>query len=320
MLSDNLCKGCFSEKGNQEECPYCNYNDNSDRDSSIFLTSGTLLTDKYIIGNVLGQGGFGITYLAYDLSLRLKLAIKEFFPQGMVTRLSNRYEVTAYSGNLREQYEFGMERFLNEAQTLARFAEHPNIVTVRDFFKANGTAYMVMQYVKGFTLEEYLKREGGRIPFQKALNIMMPIMDALREVHGEGYMHRDISPDNVFIDTKGRVILIDFGAARQDMREKSKSLSVILKPGYAPEEQYRSKGRQGPWTDVYAVAATIYRAITGEIPPESMDRMVDDCVELPSVKGINIDDKQEKVLMKAMSVMGANRYQDIEGFQQAFLA
>ncbi len=147
---------------------------------------------------------------------------------------------------MRRQFEFGLERFLHEVKTLARFADHPNIVTVRDFFRANGSAYMVMNYVEGMTLEEYLGQVGDKLAFLETRNIMMPVLDALKEVHLAGIMHRDISPDNIVIDSSGRVVLIDFGAARQEMQQKSRGLSVIMKAGYAPEEQYRTRGEQGP--------------------------------------------------------------------------
>ncbi len=317
MLSDNLCKGCFSEKGYEEVCPHCNYNDNSKIEASIYLTPGTILSDKYIIGNVLGQGGFGITYIGLDLNLEIKLAIKEFFPQGLVSRLPARSKVISFSKTEENQFTFGLDRFLNEAKTLAQFEHNPNIVTIRDFFRANNTAYMIMSYIEGITFEDYLANQLGKITFDKALDIMMPVMDALKEVHARNIMHRDVSPDNILIDNNGRVVLIDFGAARQEIREKSKSLSVILKAGYAPEEQYRSRGEQGPWTDVYAVAATLYRAITGAIPPESMDRLADDTLVAPSQLGEVITADQEEALLRAMSVKARKRFQTVSEFQNS---
>ena len=274
-----------------------------------------MLVDKYLIGRVLGQGGFGITYLAWDINLDIKIAVKEFFPQGLVSRGPTSKDIVSFSGDVRKQFEFGLEKFLHEARTLARFADHPNIVTVRDFFQANGTAYMVMNYIEGITLEEYLDQAGGKLTFQETRDIMMPVFDALKEAHLAGIMHRDISPDNVFIDKTGRVVLIDFGAARQEMQQKSKSLSVILKAGYAPEEQYRSRGEQGPWSDVYAAAATMYRAITGQVTLESMDRMAEDTLAPPSELGADIELHQEKVLLKALALKGKDRYRTIEEFQ-----
>ena len=316
----DLCPYCMEEKGGREVCPSCGYSEPGSEGPSIFLPPRTVLYDKYLIGRVLGQGGFGITYLAWDINLDIKIAVKEFFPQGLVSRGPTSKDVVSFSGDVRKQFEFGLERFLHEARTLARFADHPNIVTVRDFFRANGTAYMVMNYIEGMTLEAYLEKEGGKISFKETREIMMPVIDALKEVHKAGIMHRDISPDNIFIDCAGRVILIDFGAARQEMQQKSRGLSVVLKAGYAPEEQYRTRGEQGPWTDVYAAAATMYRAITGQVPMESMDRLAEDLLDLPSELDADIETHQEKLLLKAMALRAAERYKTMEEFQRELIS
>lgn len=320
MNSMNLCYGCMQEMKNQETiCPSCGYNNEAEIESPFFLKPGTLLEKKYLVGRVLGQGGFGITYLAYDTNLNIKLAIKEYFPQDLASRAFGQTQVSAYTGNLGSQYEYGLEKFLQEARTLAQFEEHPNIVSVRDFFKANGTAYFVMSYVEGITLKEYLANSGGKLPVDKARSIMLPVMDALKEVHTVNVLHRDVSPDNIFINLKGQVILIDFGAARQAIGEKGHSLSIILKPGYAPEEQYRSKGVQGAWTDIYAVAATYYHLLVGQQPPESLERMVHDDIALPSKTGVEISENEENALMKALAVKASDRYQSIVDFQAGLL-
>ncbi len=315
----NPCYGCFADKGDQNPCPYCGYAPDNSPGTGLYLSPGTLLFGKYLVGRVLGQGGFGITYLGWDTNLDIRIAIKEFFPQGLVSRLPGENSVISYTGEIKEQFSFGVESFLRESKTLARFEHHPNIVNVRDFFKENNTAYMVMSFVEGITLLEYLKRSGGKIPVEQAVQIILPVTDALKEVHKAGIMHRDISPDNIFIDRGGRIVLIDFGAARQEMREKSKSLSVILKAGYAPEEQYRSKGKQGPWTDIYAIGATLYRTITGETPSEAMDRLAEDDLKLPSELGVEIDPGLEQVLIKALAVNAVERFQTVEEFQTELL-
>jgi serine/threonine protein kinase len=320
MDYSKLCFGCMEEKVVAQTCPRCGYDQTSGPASSHHLAPGTTLHDKYLIGKVLGQGGFGITYLAWDSILDLKLAIKEFFPMGLVARSSGNAQVETYVGDQGEQFSFGLDRFLGEAKTLARFSEHPNIVTVRDFFKENNTAYMVMNYLEGVTLQNYFADKGGIIPVEQALEIFMPVLDALKEVHNVGILHRDISPDNIFINQGGRVILIDFGAARQAMGDKSKSLSVIMKAGYSPPEQYQSRGKQGPWTDIYAVAATMYRAITGQTPSEAIDRMAEDDLLSPSKLGIAIEPKQEKILLKALAVKAGERFQAVEEFQRELIA
>jgi len=320
MDYNNLCPGCFNDNSGQNPCPYCGYAPDNSPGAGLYLIPGTLLSGKYLVGRVLGQGGFGITYLGWDTNLDIRIAIKEFFPQGLVSRVPGENSVISYTGEVREQFTFGVESFLREAKTLARFEHHPNIVTVRDFFKENNTAYMVMSFIEGVTLLEHLKNSGGKIPVEQAVQIIMAVLDALKEVHRAAIMHRDISPDNIFIDREGRVVIIDFGAARQEMREKSKSLSVILKAGYAPEEQYRSKGKQGPWTDIYAVAATMYRAITGKTPLEAIDRMAQDDLQTPSQLGVKIDKPLEKTLLKALAVKTEDRYQMVKEFQEALVA
>ncbi len=313
-----LCPNCFEPTGAADPCPACGYTSKAFV-SQLYLKPGTVLFGKYMVGQVLGQGGFGITYLGWDMNLDVKLAIKEFFPQGYVTREPGENCIVSFAGTAADEYTYGIERFLEEAKTLARFEDHPNIVSVRDFFRENNTAYMIMSFVEGITFERYLENQGGQIPFDRAVEILMPVMDALREVHEVGFMHRDISPDNIVMSKKGRVVLIDFGAAREEMRGKNKSLSVILKKGYAPEEQYRSRGKQGPWTDVYAVGATLYRAITGKIPPEAMDRLDEDDLVKPSEYGIEVDPVKEAVLLKAVAIKAKDRYRTMEEFQAELL-
>jgi len=283
----------------------------------MYLLSGIELNNRYKIEEVLGHGGFGITYSASDKILNVKVAIKEYLPRQLATRAEGQTKVSIFTGESRKHYEYGLRKFLEEAQSVAQFSHHPNIVSARDYFEANNTAYMVMDYIEGVTLKEYLEQKGGRIPFEEAKAIMMPVMDALREVHSVGLLHRDISPDNIYITTTGQVKVLDFGAARYYAGEQSKSLSVILKPGYAPEEQYRSSGKQGTWTDVYATGATIYRVISGKTPPDALDRKEEDTLELPSQLGIPISADAEKALLKALAVSAAQRFQTMGEFQEA---
>ncbi len=315
MNYSNLCLGCMEEKGFSLTCPHCGYSEEDSPESLLHLPPGKVLQNKYLLGRVLGQGGFGITYLAWDTTLNIKLAIKEYLPQQLATRAAGKSTVTVYKSSLAEEFRYGRDKFLEEARTLARFNDHPNIVIVRDYFEANGTAYLVMNYHEGITLQNYLVSKGGKIPVEQALSIFMPALDALKEVHAAGILHRDISPDNLLIERTGWVVLIDFGAARQAMGEKSKSLSVIMKAGYSPPEQYQSRGKQGPWTDIYAVAASFYRAITGVAPAEAFDRVMEDSLDNPSTLGIEIDNKVEEALLKALAVKAEERYQTVEQFQ-----
>jgi serine/threonine protein kinase len=283
----------------------------------MYLPTETILNNRYRVDAIIGQGGFGVTYLAQDLTLHVKVAVKEYLPRQMASRTEGQTKVTVYSGEAREHFDYGLKKFLEEARSVAKFANHHNIVSARDYFEANGTAYMVMEYIEGVTFKQFLEQKGGRIPFELASQIMMPVMDALREVHGTGLLHRDISPDNVYITADGRIKLLDFGAARYFSGEYSKSLSVILKTGYAPEEQYRSRGKQGAWTDVYATAATLYRAITGRTPPDALDRKEEDTLEPPSRLGIVITPEAEQALMKALAVNAHSRFQNMGDFQNA---
>lgn len=279
---------------------------------SHHLLPGTILNHKFIIGAALGEGGFGITYLGRDTKLDMKVAIKEYFPSGYVNR-SNKISPTVNSSTSAERKVFfntGRERFLREAQILAKFSGSSSIVNVRDFFEENNTAYIVMEYLDGQTLKDYLKDNGILTP-EQTIRLLMPVMESLKKVHTQGLIHRDISPDNIML-VDGQVKLLDFGAARNVSAMENKSLSVMLKPGYAPEEQYRTKGDQGPWTDVYALCATMYKCITGITPDDSAQRVFRDELKAPSALGISIDPVLEKAMLKGLNIMKKDRYQNID--------
>ena len=311
------CPQCFGAT-RATPCPHCGWQPGHDNPPPA-LALGQLLDGRYRIGRVLGHGGFGITYLAWDDNLHLRLAIKEYLPRDCASRAPDGVSLAVYSGPAGEQFAYGLDRFLEEARTLAHFDQHPGIVTVKNFFRAHGTGYCVMDYVEGITLRQYLDQQtGGRIGIDAALKLLMPVADALRAVHKAGLLHRDIAPDNIYLTQDGRIKLLDFGAARFAAGEHSRSLSVILKPGYSPEEQYRAKGKQGPWTDVYGLAATLYRAITGQVPPESLDRLDNDDLVSPSRLGIAITPGQEATLLQALAVKAGQRFQSMAELQQAW--
>lgn len=314
MDYDKLCMGCMRQKDDSGICPYCGYNTGEAHDPRC-LPPGTILNGQYLVGKVLGQGGFGITYIALDLNLETKVAIKEYMPDGLVTRTLGENTVAAYSSSKLEHFEYGMGKFLDEAKMMAKFTDVKSIVSVKNFFKENGTAYFVMDFIEGTNLAQYLQSKGGKIPLYEALDLMTEVIDALAVVHRNGMLHRDISPDNIYLTKDGTIKLLDFGAARYAVGEQSKSLSIILKPGYAPEEQYRSKGVQGAWTDIYATAATLYRMITGQLPPESMDRLNEDELVPPSKLGVTIAPGVENAILKALAVRAENRFQTMEDFK-----
>ncbi len=320
MQLQDLCMGCMAETGGAAVCPLCGFAESqATTGGGLYLPPRTVLNGRYVIGRVLGQGGFGIIYLALDATLNLKVAIKEFLPRELAARGADGVSVSVYQDQARQLFAYGLEQFLAEVRTLARLSEHQGIVTVRDFFTANGTGYLAMSYLDGITLKDYVARKGGRLPFLTGFRALLPVMDALREVHALGLLHRDISPDNIYLTRDNQVKLIDFGAARMALSERSKSLSVIFKPGFAPEEQYRSKGHQGPWTDVYALAGTLYYAITGHVPSESLDRLAEDTLSPPSALGVDIPPAAEAVLLKALAVRAAGRYPTVEAFQQELM-
>ena len=278
------------------------------------LRKGTRLIGRYTVEGVLGQGGFGITYLGMDELHKKKVAIKEFFPQGIVTR-NIEYEdtVTVTLVGEKENYDKGKERFLKEAQTMAMFSKDKGIVKALDFFEINNTAYIVMEYLEGVTLKQYL-RENKRIDAEDLVELLVPLIESLDEIHSQGLIHRDISPDNIMVLPDGRIKLMDFGAARDYTEFGEKSLSIVLKPGYAPPEQYQTHGVQGPWTDIYALCATMYKCITGENPPDAIDRLVDDHLKKISAFGIPVLPQIEEAIIKGMSVAAKDRYQNVGDF------
>jgi serine/threonine protein kinase len=316
MNLEKLCVGCMQDDSGAPVCPACGRPFESPAQNPLQMRPRTMLHDQYLVGRALGHGGFGVTYLAWDTGLATRLAVKEYLPHGVAGRAANTTQVMAYSDSTKAEFEFGLERFLEEARTLKRFKNFPGIVSIDTVFRDNGTAYLVMEYLDGCTFEDFLKQRGGHVPFQTALEIMLPVMRALAAVHGEGILHRDISPDNIYVTSSG-VKLIDFGAARNALGQKSRNLSIILKEGFAPEEQYRSSGTQGPWTDVYATAGTLYFALTGRIPQGALDRQVDDKLEPPSRLGSDIDPRSEAALMRALSIRAHDRFQSMQDFSAA---
>ena len=244
-------------------------------DGRVGLPKGTLLDGSYRIERVIGSGGFGITYEAEDVKLGTKIAIKEYYPEEFGYRDAS-LSVRPKSEQHTKTFEWGRSRFLQEASTLARF-RHPSVVQVTRVFEVFSTAYMVMVFEQGQSFEGWLKHL-GRPPTQEELDrIAGPILDALEMMHGESFLHRDIAPDNIIVRADGTPVLLDFGAARRAVAEESRSLTGVVKSGYSPQEQYATDGRlQGPWTDIYAFGATLYRAVTGKVPEESTLRTIDD--------------------------------------------
>lgn len=273
-----ICFGCFEQYDDSFDiCPHCGYAEGTEPELATHMRPGAILNERYVIGRALGHGGFSVTYLAWDALLLHKVAIKEYLPSEYATRRPGESRLTIFSGKEGEYFQFGKEKFLDEAKRLSAFQNEDGIVHVYDCFSANETAYLVMEYLDGITLSEYLKKETavspqGRIAPEKAISMLTPVMLSLQRVHDSGMIHRDIAPDNIMLLKDGGVRLIDFGAARHAVHDCGKSMTVIIKDGYSPEEQYNSHSVQGPAADVYALSATLYQMITGITPPGAIER------------------------------------------------
>ena len=299
------------------------YDLNSKKQNSRCLAVNTILEGKYLVGPVLGQGGFGITYVGYDLNMEAKVAIKEYFPVELVSRDTTTMHgdrVLSLSGEKSVTYKAGLKKYVAEAQNVSQFSEIPGVVSVKDFFYANETAYIVMEFIDGISLKDYLKEKGGRLTEEETLKIMKPVLEALVQVHKSGIIHRDISPDNIMLTFKDgkahnqiqSVKLIDFGAARMTAKNDQKSLTIILKHGYAPEEQYRTHGEQGPWTDVYALCAVLYRMLTGETPVPAMDRMFQDELKTFDKFNTKVSTNTAAAILKGLAVKKDDRIRNVQ--------
>ncbi len=275
----------------------------------------------YRIDSILGQGGFGITYLAEDTNLEQRVAIKEYLPNELAVRVDET-TVQPISEEYGKMYRWGLDRFLKEAKTLAKF-KHPNIVRVQSFFEQNNTAYMVMEYEEGQSLAQVIKA-GQLRGEQKLLALLDPILDGLALVHDAGFIHRDIKPDNVFLRQDGSPVLLDFGSARHAISGQTRTLTSLVTPGYAPFEQYHdADGKQGPWTDIYALGATIYRAITGNTPVEAIKRgmarinhATDPYLPLADLKGNEYSEHFLDALDCALRFLEADRPQTVASWQR----
>lgn len=322
---NRLCMGCMKEYDDRfAVCPHCGYAFDTPPKQSYHIEPGSVLRQRYIVGRVLGFGGFGVTYVGWDYVMERKVAIKEYLPSEFATRMPTQQKVTVYSGDKEEQFKEGLKKTLDEAKRLAKFEAVPGVVQIYDCFEANGTSYIVMEYLEGVSLKEYLS-EHGKMTVEQAVPLILQITSAMESVHKSGILHRDIAPDNIYVlnpeePDNLRVKLLDFGAARYATTKHSKSLSVIIKPGYAPEEQYRSRGDQGTWTDVYALAATLYRMLTEITPEDAMERSVKDEVKKPSKMGNKLSKPMETALMNALNVKIQDRTQTMEEFSRELQA
>ena len=308
-----FCENCFEEITGTV-CKACGFDPSDSAPDPSMLAPGSVLMNRYVIGRVIGKGGFGITYLAYDALVGRKIAVKEYFPYGVAQRTATSAEVAVTSADSAEAFRLGAEKFYNEARLVSKFNGNPNIVGVYDCFYENGTVYIAMEYLRGETLKEYI-RGNGVLKAPQALYIAKNICGALVVAHSASVLHRDISPDNIIICDNGDIKLIDFGAARQVVAEHSQSFSVIIKPGFAPPEQYRKKGNQGPWTDVYSVGTTLYFTLTGDIPEDPSARFDDD--DTFKENQFDVDPALWEIITKATKLNVDERYADAYELKKA---
>lgn len=313
---ETFCIHCMQRKSNHHACPACGHHEHHYIPHPLYLKPYTLLQNQYIIGKALGQGGFGITYIGFDKWLEKKVAIKEFLPSALATRDFQTDHIVPLKKQENAFYQ-GLELFINEARNLAKF-DHPNIVRVINFFEENQTAYMVMEHLEGENLTELLNRTGCCLTVEESLAIILPILDALAEVHAQHIYHRDISPQNVRLLPSGIPILIDFGAARHVVGENSRSLDLVLKHGYSPLEQYSGKGKIGAWTDIYACGALLYLLISGKLPSAATDRFCDDALQpLITLPNVSISQVINDAIMTALAVRSEERFQTVQDFKAA---
>ena len=283
------------------------------------LREGTLLQSRYKIGRVLGAGGFGLTYLAEDCSLSQKVVIKEYFPREIAGRQEEgrNQPVRPREKNDRKRFQKGKKDFLLEARRLSALFAVPQVVKVLDWFEENETAYLVMEFVRGIPLDRYLEGLDMPLSFRRAWELLEPAAEALEKVHRKGVIHRDINPSNLMLQEDKTIKILDFGAARPYL-ETEKTMTVLVKRGYAPPEQYLSRGRQGPWTDVYAFCGTLYEMITGVRPEPSVDRVQKDTLYLPSAYGAEIQPEEEQALWRGLELDPEKRIRSMAELRQAF--
>lgn len=316
MDYSRLCLKCMHEKQNaNDKCEYCGFDKNSYVPKQNTISIPSILKGRYLVGIPLGIGGFGITYIAFDLEVGGVCAIKEYMPDTVAFRNGFEQNVSVSESKF-DSYQFGMNRFIEEAQMLMKFSQSKYIINVFECFQENNTAYYVMEYFNGCDLRTFTNNFKNKMDFHFGLNCMCQVMCGLEELHNQGVLHRDISPDNIYISKNGYIKILDFGAARYSVTQKERNLSVIIKMGYAPLEQYGTKVSQGPWTDIYALGATFYQLFSGIQLPEATERIMGETVKDLKDYNEQIPDSFSKVIKKAIALQQNERYQSIAGMRK----
>ena len=305
---ERYCPYCMHLIQPGKPCPNCKRDPETYRPESRQLPPGTLLQERYVLGRALGAGGFGITYLGWDLKLERWVAVKEYFPTAFLKReTSVTLDVTCYTASGQEAYTKGREQFLREARTMAALEKIPQMVRVLDFFPEHNTAYIIMEFLEGQTLKEITQAQGP-CSAQVLLPLLEPVIRAMEAMHQANIIHRDISPDNLMLLSNGTMKLMDFGCARDIQGEVT--MTAMLKEGFAPYEQYSGHG-QGAWSDLYSLCATIYYCLTGKVLPSAMKRGEPDPLIPPSRLGVELTEQQERALLKGLAVRAADRWKSM---------
>ena len=313
MTLQDTCPNCFQPHNGQSLCPHCGHDMSKGKKYADTLPCFTVLKDRYLVGRVLGKGGFGITYLAMDIYQNVRCAVKEYMPSEYCER--DRGSLTVEPKNDSKSYavyKHGREKFIEEANTLSKLKDNPIVVDIWAFFEQNNTAYLVMEYLEGTDLKEAAKANGGKLDPDYVKTIFVTIASSLMSIHEKKILHRDLSPDNIIVTNDGRIKLIDFGAARSFVSDQNKGMSVLLKPGYAPPEQYDKQGNQGPWTDVYALCATFYKLVSGKTVEDLSFRA--NGVEQPTLlsRGVPVSKRTSDVINKGLEMDYKKRYQNFK--------
>ena len=313
------CFGCM-EDFRGYPCPSCGYDPGKDKHMEYALPPETILAGKYLVGRVLGQGGFGITYIGWDIALERKVAIKEYYPSGQVSRNPGTRILTWYSSeqSLHARQD-GMQMFLKEARKMVKADGIPGVVRVIDLFQENNTAYIAMEFVEGETLKERLRREGP-MDWETAKRIFRPVISSMEQVHKFGLIHRDLSPDNIMLLPDGSVKILDLGAAKDLSINSGASSMQVAKSGFSPLEQYIQRGGSGPWTDVYSMAATIYYTLTGKLLPSAVERLEKDTISWDFPVFNRLPAQAREALKKALAVQVKDRTQTMEALEKGLFA